>query len=167
MISKFRKHFHLTFILCVSLLVINCENREPADPPLPPGSPVGEYQVSLIIIRWVDNNGTQQTDLATTDCDQLSIIDFNSNNTLEITNYNVGNDANCSNTESILGSWESDGPLSNTFVGTFSLNSTFNGLSIYNGFYNKTADNVEAIELRFTTDINGVSYNYEIDAIGI
>jgi len=167
MIAKFKRYTNLIFILVITLVMISCDNRELADPPPPPGSPIGEYEVELVIIRWIDDSGTQQTQLATTDCDRLSTIEFNSNNTLEIINSNVGNDDDCSNSETILGSWEAGVPISGSFTGSFTLNSTFNGLSIYNGVYNNAGGNADAIEIRFTADVDGVSYNYEIDALGI
>ncbi len=165
-IKNYKRALHL---LIIGLLTLNCAgDRDPNSGSPPPISPVGEYQISLLILRWSETPGEQQTEIVTTDCDLISTIKFNSNNTLTYTNYNISNENDCSDSEIILGNWNANpNQGAASFNGEFTFNDLYNGQEVLYGQYQDLGEDGIAMKFTFTTSVDGINYHHLFNAIKI
>ena len=154
----------ICFTLFIGTTLLNCGGGNGENGADPAGSPVGEYQTSLIIKSWTDASGENHNEITTNDCDLLSTVKFNSNNTLQYINYNIGNDDDCSNSEIISGNWIKTASVSGGFYGDFNFSNSFNGEIVNSGRY-KDHESGIAIEMNFSTIVNEQVFNYKLNAI--
>ena len=153
----------LTLIIC-SLFFVACNPEERKGFVDPPESPVGEYKLLRIEKSWMIDDESH-IEYVHNGCDRLSTIKFKSNNTIEFVNYNYDNDEDCSDFETVSGSWIKTGSTSGGFYGDFSIDGTFSGDTIYNGNYddgNHNGPNGIGMIIVFNTVVEGVTIYYSV-----
>ena len=138
---KIKLNSHLVILLLIGLLFTNCDKKDGTEPPAPPESPVGEYQVMVVLKSEEVGPNSYVNEFIYTGCDTNSTIKFYSNKTFEFIDENSLEDEDCSGMQIITGDWESTTSISGGFYGDLSFNDTFRGYTMTNGNYGSAGIN--------------------------
>ena len=155
-----KNQIKLTILLLLLTFGNGCDKKDGTEPAPSAQSPVGEWINTRVERGLVGITGVSNI---TEDCDLLSTIKFNSNNTIEFINYNTNSSNDCSDSETITGQWISDGLISGGFEGELIFDSTFQGNIITNGGYSSQGQTNNFFVMYFRTIIDGEEYDYILD----